>query len=421
VYIIADMDINSADSKILSVSGVNKLIKLTLENEPLLSEIRVRGEISNFTRHASGHLYFSLKDANAQIRSVMFMRNAGALKFRPEDGLEVIADGSIGVFEKRGEYQLYVRDMQPAGVGALYLQFEKLKQKLQKEGLFDPDRKKEIPKFPRRIAVVTSPTGAAVRDVINIITRRFPAIDIIVVPALVQGADAPASIIAALKRALALLEIDTILLVRGGGSIEDLWGFNDENLAREIAAAKIPIISGVGHETDFTIADFAADLRAPTPSAAAEIAVPDMNELRMKLDSIHAHLLRRLTDLARYYRSRLETSSVKLSTDRILDFIDRRRELLDDYSKNSKKNLLRMVDTHRRTVSHLEEKLAAIDPRRVLARGFSICEDHQSGKLIRSVAQIKQSTVLRVTLQDGAIVAKPDLKTNPAQKLLDLE
>lgn len=421
MYIIADMDINSADSKILSVSGVNKLIKLTLENEPLLSEIRVRGEISNFTRHASGHLYFSLKDANAQIRSVMFMRNAGALKFRPEDGLEVIADGSIGVFEKRGEYQLYVRDMQPAGVGALYLQFEKLKQKLQKEGLFDPDRKKEIPKFPRRIAVVTSPTGAAVRDVINIITRRFPAIDIIVAPALVQGAEAPASIIAALKRALALPEIDTILLVRGGGSIEDLWGFNDENLAREIAAAKIPIISGVGHETDFTIADFAADLRAPTPSAAAEIAVPDMNELRMKLDSTHAHLLRRLTDLARYYRSRLETSSVKLSTDRILDFIDRRRELLDDYSKNSKKNLLRMVDTHRRTVSHLEEKLAAIDPRRVLARGFSICEDHQSGKLIRSVAQIKQSTVLRVTLQDGTIVAKPDLKTNPSQKLLDLE
>ncbi|MFA6450657.1 MAG: exodeoxyribonuclease VII large subunit [bacterium] len=415
------MSEKNGEENILSISAVNGIIKRTLEDSPSLTNIRVRGEISNFTHHANGHMYFSLKDENAQIRGVMFQRYAGTLRFKPEDGLEVVALGSVSVFEKRGEYQFYVRHMQPAGIGALYLQFEKLKQKLQSEGIFDPSRKKLIPRFPQKIAVVTSPTGAAVRDVINIITRRFPSVEVIIVPALVQGADAPRSVRAALKRAQNIPEINTILLVRGGGSIEDLWGFNDEQLARDIAASKIPIISGVGHETDFTISDFAADLRAPTPSAAAEIAVPDLNELRLKLRSTQERLNRRLLDLARFYRSRVETMSVTLAPTRILDLIDRRRQLLDDYSKEMKKGCSRLIDTNRKQVLHVEEKLAAIDPRRVLARGFAICEDQKTGRVVRSVAQVKHGAPMRVTLHDGSFSARPDLKTNPNQTGLDLD
>jgi exodeoxyribonuclease VII large subunit len=415
------MNENNGAEQILSVSAVNGIVKRILEDSPELNNIRVRGEISNFTHHANGHMYFSLKDANAQIRGVMFQRYAGTLRFKPEDGLEVIVIGSVSAFEKRGEYQFYVRHMQPAGIGALYLQFEKLKKKLQSEGLFDPSRKKPIPGFPRRIAVITSPTGAAVRDVINIITRRFPAVEVIVVPALVQGAEAPASVRSALRRAQEIPDTDTILLVRGGGSIEDLWGFNDEQLARDIAACKIPIVSGIGHETDFTISDFVADLRAPTPSAAAEISVPDLNELRFKLRSTQDRLNRRLLDLARFYRSRVETMSVTLAPSRILDMIDRRRQLLDDYSKDMKKSCVRMIETDRKQILHIEEKLAAIDPRRVLARGFALCTDQKSGRVVRSLAQVKHGAPMRVTLHDGNFLARPDLKTNPNQTGLDLE
>jgi len=221
------MSENANGERTIDVAGLTRLIKQLIEGAPALNNVRVRGEISNFTHHAHGHMYFSLKDENAQVRAVMFQRYAETLRFKPEDGLEVVVFGSVSVYEKRGEYQLYVRHLQPAGIGALYIQFEKLKKKLEEEGLFAPERKREIPKFPRRIAVVTSPTGAAVRDVINIISRRFPAVEIIIVPALVQGDDSAASVRAALSRAQNIPEVDTILLVRGGGSIEDLWGFND--------------------------------------------------------------------------------------------------------------------------------------------------------------------------------------------------
>ncbi len=414
------MSENESGERIIDVSGLTRLIKQLIEVAPALNNVRVRGEISNFTHHAHGHMYFSLKDENAQIRAVMFQRYAETLRFKPEDGLEVVALGSVSVYEKRGEYQLYVRHMQPAGIGALYLQFEKLKRKLDEEGLFAPERKRDIPKFPRRIAVVTSPTGAAVRDVINIISRRFPAVEITVVPALVQGEGSAASVRAALNRAQNIPEVDTILLVRGGGSIEDLWGFNEEQLAREIAACKVPLISGVGHETDFTIADFAADLRAPTPSAAAEIAVPDIMELKMKIKSFNSRLARKLTDAAKLARYKVDTVGASISTARALELIDRRKQLLDDYSKDMKKQCLYLARTERKHILHIEERLSAIDPRRVLARGFAICADRRSGRIIRSIQQVKHGNPLLVTLQDGDFLASPDLKNNTRQTDLDL-
>jgi len=414
------MSENANGERTIDVAGLTRLIKQLIEGAPALNNVRVRGEISNFTHHAHGHMYFSLKDENAQVRAVMFQRYAETLRFKPEDGLEVVVFGSVSVYEKRGEYQLYVRHLQPAGIGALYIQFEKLKKKLEEEGLFAPERKREIPKFPRRIAVVTSPTGAAVRDVINIISRRFPAVEIIIVPALVQGDDSAASVRAALSRAQNIPEVDTILLVRGGGSIEDLWGFNDERLARDIAACKVPLISGVGHETDFTIADFAADLRAPTPSAAAEIAVPDIMEIKMKINTLSGRLARKLTDAAKLARYKVDMIGSAISTTRALELIDRRKQLIDDYSKDMNKRCLYLVQTERKHIMHIEERLAAIDPRRVMARGFAICSERRSGRIIRSIQQVKHGSPLLVTLHDGNFVASPDLKTNANQTDLDL-
>jgi exodeoxyribonuclease VII large subunit len=405
----------------LSVTEITRRIRGAIESDPLLANVSVKGEISNFTRHTNGNLYFSLKDEGAQIRAVMFQRFAATLRFKPEEGLGVVAIGGVSVYEKRGEYQLYIRYMQSAGVGALYMRFEQLKKKLDAEGLFDPARKKELPRFPRRIAVVTSPTGAAVRDVINIISRRFPAVEVTVIPALVQGEEAPRSLRAALARAAALPDVDTILLVRGGGSIEDLWGFNDEALARDIVACVVPIVSGVGHETDFTIADFVADLRAPTPSAAAELSVPDLNELRLKLRSTESTLDRRLLDLVRYYRSRLATAAATLSMARLLEQIDRRRQALDDVLGGLKKNWKYLSEKNGKKIDHVEEQLVALDPRRVLERGYAICSDAASGRVVRSVSQVKHGKLLRVTLQDGDFVSRADLKEQTSQTALDFD
>ena len=284
------IDINSLRererSDAFTVSELNNYIKSIFENNRTLSSVMVRGEISNFTNHRSGHLYFSLKDADGQIRSVMFRSRAMGLKFMPESGMKVIVHGSVTVYPRDGSYQLYVSSMQPDGVGALYLAYEQLKERLFQEGLFDEIYKKPIPAFPKRIGVITSPTGAAVRDIINVTGRRYPCADIYVYPALVQGDGAENSLIKALDYFDSSCLCDVIILGRGGGSIEDLWAFNSEALARRIFEARVPIISAVGHETDFTICDFVADMRAPTPSAAAEIAVPETHELMHKIDNI---------------------------------------------------------------------------------------------------------------------------------------
>ncbi|MGB4266440.1 MAG: exodeoxyribonuclease VII large subunit, partial [Limnochordia bacterium] len=260
--------------QVITVSELTKMIKAQLE-QPQFSSIAVQGEISNFKHHTSGHMYFSLKDEGSKIKAVMFRSRNARLTFAPQDGDTVIVVGSLGVYEPNGEYQIYADQILPMGVGALHLKFEALKQKLADEGLFALERKKKVPFLPRKIGIITSPTGAAVRDCISVIRRRYPKMDVLVIPAVVQGEAGPASIVAALEQAGKRGDLDVIILARGGGSIEELWCFNDEDVARAIAACPIPVISGVGHETDFTIADFVADLRAPTPSAAAEMAVPD--------------------------------------------------------------------------------------------------------------------------------------------------
>ncbi|HHV93347.1 MAG TPA: exodeoxyribonuclease VII large subunit, partial [Firmicutes bacterium] len=264
---------------VYSVAEITRLLKRHIEDEPLFQYVTVCGEMSNFKHHTSGHMYFVLKDSESCLRCVMFRSYAGRLRFRPQDGLEVYATGAIGIYETGGVYQLYVQYLEPRGVGDLHLAFQQLKEKLQAEGLFDEARKRPIPFLPRRIGVVTSPTGAAVRDIITILHRRMPGVEILVAPALVQGKGAAASIVAALEALVQWGDVDVIIVGRGGGSMEDLWPFNEEVVARAVAACPVPVISAVGHETDFTICDFAADLRAPTPSGAAELAVPVAAEL----------------------------------------------------------------------------------------------------------------------------------------------
>ncbi len=411
----------SEPENVLTVTDVNRHVKRNIESDPGLNDVWIKGEISNFTHHASGHMYFSLKDKNAQIRCVMFSRFAGTLREKPKAGAEVLAYGSVSVYEKRGEYQLYIRYMQPAGMGALFLEFEKLKKKLAAEGLFDSERKSEIPKFPKRIAVVTSPTGAAVRDVINVISRRYPAVEVTIAPAVVQGDAAPASIRAALAKAAQLPRLDTILIVRGGGSIEDLWGFNDESLARDIAACTVPIISGVGHETDFTIADFVSDLRAPTPSAAAEVSVPDLTELVAGLNNVENRLLRITKDSIRYFNTRIDTVSATVSYRRLLDEIDRKRQYLDDLMNVAKKQLVYDCRSLRERIESLGKQLNGLDPKRVLQRGYSVTRDARTGKIIRSVKSVKNGQLLNVSLGDGDILTRADLKANESQGALDFD
>jgi exodeoxyribonuclease VII large subunit len=270
----------------LTVTDVNRYIKSLLNSDEVLSAVTIRGEISNFKAHGSGHLYFTLKDEGAEIAAVMFRGDASRLAFRPADGMRVVVYGSVDVYEKSGRYQVYVRTMQADGVGAMMLAFERLKRKLTAEGLFDEARKRPLPPFPTCVGVITAPTGAAIQDILNITGRRYPQAKILLYPSLVQGAEAPASLCAGLATLNALEACDVIILGRGGGSLEDLWAFNDEALVRAVAASRIPVISAVGHETDFTLCDFAADRRAPTPSAAAELAVPDRRALTERLAQI---------------------------------------------------------------------------------------------------------------------------------------
>ncbi len=408
--------------KIIStVSDITRHIKQILETNAGLHDVWMKGEVSNLTRHSSGHWYFSLKDAGAQIRAVMFKRYADDVPARIEEGMEVVTLGSVSVYEKRGEYQFYVRYMEPAGIGALYLQFEQLKKKLDAEGLFEQHCKRSIPRFPRRIAVITSPTGAAVRDVINVITRRFPAVEVLLIPTVVQGEEAPSSICAAFDTAAMIKPLDTVLLVRGGGSIEDLWGFNSEDVARRIVACAAPVISGVGHETDFTIADFVSDLRAPTPSAAAEIAVPDLRELKRGLDRSRDLLEKRALDMVKYYDSRLDTIAARLSPERMIDRLDRFRQYFDDMQQRSTRALAYRLAKSKDRVESIALHLDAISPDAVLQRGYSFCRDQRTGKVIKSVATVKNGQALSITMHDGSFAAKADLRNPENQTVLDFE
>ena len=303
--------------RVITVSELNEYLKLLFEYDEILRNIYIKGEISNFTNHyKTGHYYFSLKDAGGTVRAVMFRSSASKLKFLPENGMRVIVGGRVSVFPRDGQYQIYVESMEPDGVGSLYIAFEQLKAKLEKEGLFAEYRKKPLPKMPKRIGIITSPTGAAIRDMIHILGRRFPSAEVVLYPALVQGAEAPASLARGLVYFNQKADVDMIIIGRGGGSIEDLWAFNDEMLVRCVAASEIPVISAVGHETDFTLCDFAADLRAPTPSAAAELAVPDMNEVAHRLRLLEERLtlasMRRITENREHLRLLASSRTLKI-------------------------------------------------------------------------------------------------------------
>ena len=401
------MDFNETASfpSAVSVSELNTFIKMLLESAPTLNDVYVKGEISNFKNHiSSGHFYFSLKDKDSQIKAVMFRSSASKMKFVPENGMMVVAHGRVASYVRDGQYQLYADSMEPDGVGALYVAFEQLKQRLAAQGVFAPEKKKPLPKIPKTIGVITSPTGAAVRDIINIATRRFPFAKIVVYPALVQGENAASSLISGIRYFNDTGSADVIIIGRGGGSIEDLWAFNDENLAKKVCASEIPVISAVGHETDFTICDFAAYLRAPTPSAAAELAVPDTAELKHKINNIisreSAVLLQMLSakreTLARYEKSRYLSSPGHM--------IDDRRMALVLSSERLMTSAAHVNEIKKHALSALSGKLEALSPLAVLSRGYGVVSSEE-GKVIKEIADVSVGDKITVKVRDGEIYA----------------
>ncbi|MBQ9748365.1 MAG: exodeoxyribonuclease VII large subunit [Clostridia bacterium] len=391
--------------RIISVSELNEYIKLVLEHDELLMNICVKGEISNFTNHyKTGHLYFSLKDAGGAVKTVMFRGNAIRLKFKPENGMKVLVSGRIGVFPRDGQYQLYAESMEPDGIGALALAFEQLKAKLAAEGLFDERRKKPLPYMPMRIGVITSPTGAAIRDILNILGRRFPMAEVELYPALVQGENACADLVKGLARMNRERRVDVIIIGRGGGSIEDLWAFNEEPLVRAVAASEIPVISAVGHETDFTLCDFAADRRAPTPSAAAELAVPNAADLVYTVQEAELRLSRAMTRRLSLMRERLD----RLSASRVLKnpqyVIDDKRMALANEERMLTERMQALLRDKRAKLGERSGKLSALDPLAVLARGYGAVFD-EGGRVVKCVDDTAVGETVMLALSDGRLSA----------------
>lgn len=387
---------------IFTVTEVNGYLKNMMEADPTLSLIYIRGEISNYKFHSSGHHYMTLKDEGGAIRAVMFKYDASKLKFRPESGMKVIAKGRITVYPRDGQYQLYIADMIPDGVGALYVAFEQLKKKLAAEGLFAPEHKKPIPKYPQKIALVTSPTGAAVRDMLRILAARWPLSKIMIYPVLVQGADAPASICSALDTLNENEACDLIITGRGGGSIEDLWAFNDETVARAIYRSKIPVISAVGHEPDVTIADFVADLRAATPSNAAELAVPDILHLRRTLHDAAARMTLSIKSKIVINREYLEKLRARPVMQSPLGYFSERRIALDRLAERMLSSMEKRIMTSKERFSRLTAALDAMSPLKVLARGYAI-NTTKDGRIVKKTDDVKIGEKISVQVQDGNI------------------
>lgn len=387
---------------VLSVSQLNRYIKMNFDADENLVNIFISGEISNFTNHyRTGHLYFTLKDDSAAVRAVMFNSSAKRLKFMPEDGMKVIARGRVSVYEASGQYQLYVDDMQPDGVGALNLAYEQLKEKLQKEGLFSELHKKPLPPYPEKVGVITSPTGAAVRDIINVLGRRFPYAEIVFCPVLVQGDGAHLQLTDAVNLFNSERAADVIIIGRGGGSIEDLWEFNDEGLARAVYNSEIPVISAVGHETDFTICDFVADMRAPTPSAAAELAVPDANELQYALSALKNRMFLNVSSGIADRRSRLEY----LTSKGVLKSPD---EMLSNRSQRLDTAFSKMLSSYENSIGGKKVEfisaataLSKLDPMSVLMRGFAFVSD-KNGKNVYSSQALAKGDKINVRFHDGS-------------------
>ncbi|MPM29211.1 Exodeoxyribonuclease 7 large subunit [bioreactor metagenome] len=387
---------------ILSVSQVNAYIKNLLDGDGNLSGLFVRGEVSNYKVYPSGHCYFSLKDAEGILRAVIFRREASALRFQPQNGMKVIAFGRVTAFPRDGQYQLYCSRLMPDGVGELHIAFEQLKEKLRGEGLFDPGHKKPIPAYPQRIVLITSPAGAAVRDMIRVLGARWPSAWVRLLPVRVQGAEAPAELCAALGFANRSNLGDLIILGRGGGSMEDLWAFNDEGVARAIFASRIPVISAVGHETDVTISDFAADLRAATPSNGAELAVPDRKEILDRLSHLNARLNRGETRIISEARSRLLRFSASRAMTNPENYLRDKRLLLDYQSHRLVHGLDSALNRQKTRLGRLSAALDALSPLKVLGRGYSIARG-ESGLIITASDQVKAGERLAVRLARGTL------------------
>lgn len=389
-------------TKTLSVSELNNYMKKIIDCDFILNNTNIKGEISNFKEHSSGHLYFSLKDEKSKINCIMFRNYASELKFMPQNGELVVVKGKVSVYEKEGTYQIYCHDMEKQGIGDLFVAFDKLKSKLEKEGLFDDSFKKSIPKYPRRVGVITSPTGAAIRDIINVALRRNRSVELVIYPALVQGDGASKDLIKGIETFNAKEDIDTIILARGGGSIEELWAFNNEELARTIFKSKKPIITGVGHETDFTLVDFVSDRRASTPSSAAEIAIPSAADINYKLDNISAALKANIYKLLRQRSDKVNILNKSLEIHSPMNYIVNQynyiSSLQDKLGLITRSNL----SVKKEQLSKIYSVINAHNPLSVLGRGYAVIEDME-GKVISEKEVLKNNSVLSISLKDGKV------------------
>ena len=438
----------SSETRILSIKDVNRYIRMKLEGDAMLQDVWLRGEISNFTHHSSGHMYFTLKDPDSRIRTIMFASHNQKLAFRPKEGTRVIARGYVTVYERDGQYQFYAQHMQPDGIGSLYMAYEQLKERLQVEGLFEEERKRALPRFPKAIGVITSPTGAAVRDIMITLKRRQPGMSVLLYPVLVQGTQAAASIAAAIEAMNRHQEADVLIIGRGGGSLEELWAFNEEIVARAIAGSSIPVISAVGHETDFTIADFVADMRAPTPTAAAELAVIHHEELSKHLLHMQQRLQHGMNRLLNRNQERLmrahQSSMLRRPEQLTLKQADRLERLTEQLHYRSMQHIgkaeerwkelrgrlreqtpVHQIRTARQRLTNAERQLQgmmaaqmrqhqmvlgghmrqldALSPLKIMSRGYSLVYDEQESKIIRTIADVQLGDVVNVKLSDGQL------------------
>lgn len=392
-------------TSIFSVFELNAYLRKKLESDLVLQDLWVRGEVSNLSRPQSGHLYFTLKDAQAALKCVMWRNQVAQLGHLPQDGEAVEVHGSISVYEAGGQYQLYADQIRPAGEGLLYQEFLRLKNKLEAEGLFEQERKRRIPYAPKVIGIVTSPTGAALRDMLNTLRRRYPLVRVVLAPAAVQGDAAPGEIVSALQRLNQYAQPDVILLGRGGGSIEDLWAFNDEQVARAVAASTAPVISGVGHETDFTIADFVADLRAPTPTAAAELATPDQMELRGILLERASALARATQDLIDEQRWKVQQLDSRLQRTSPEARLRTGRQSVDELSRRGERALAHYIQLQRAQTQGLSQRLLALSPASVLERGYAVVTG-RDGRVVKRTTDVQTGDQIQVRVSDGAFGAQ---------------
>ena len=392
--------------QVKSVTEVTRHIKRLIDGEQELADLWIRGEVSNLRRVSSGHCYFTLKDAESEIRCVMWRNQVSQLRWLPEQGDQVDAHGYVSVYERGGAYQFYVDALERGGVGDRWREFLELKSRLQAEGLFEEARKRALPKWPRRIGVVTSPTGAAFRDILNVLRARYPLVEVVLSPSPVQGPAAPPLLVAALERLDRLGDVDVVIIARGGGSMEDLWAFNDERVARAVAASRAPVVSGVGHETDFTITDFVADLRAPTPSAAAAAVVPDVAELRSQIEGLVQGLVGLTTARMLHWRELAQGQSHLLRVHDPRRGLAEQRQRIDDLVRRASAGLGNHITLKCTRLTGSEAKLQALNPSLVLERGYAIVQDRESGARIRSVQQVMLGNQLMILVHDGSLGAR---------------